>query len=70
MCEHDNRTLSKTTKLRLPTRGGLGLIPFEPWNGSFAVRTQLTQQLEQIALICAAWQQAPKGHLLKWTMWS
>lgn len=29
----------KTTEPRLARRGGLGLIPFEPWSGSFAGRT-------------------------------
>lgn len=32
--------------------------------------SQLTQKLEQTALICSAWQQAQKDHSPIWTRWS
>lgn len=55
----------KTTKPGSTRRGGLSSIPFSsqfhlnPEAGSIAVTIQLTQDLEQIALICPVWQQAP-----------
>ncbi len=50
ICEHSNCTLTqnKTSKPRLPWRGGLGLLPIDSWSGLFAVRTQSTQQAKQI----------------------
>lgn len=39
---------------------GLGCIIFEPWSGSLVLTTQLTHELEQVTLICAAWQQVAK----------
>lgn len=62
ICEHSNRSLmrNEATELRWPWRGGLSSIPFETWSGSFAVRKQPTQRLEEIALICSVWQQRPQ----------
>lgn len=47
--------LKTRTKARWPRRGALGLILFKPGSGLFAVKTQPTQQLEQIAFTCAVW---------------
>lgn len=57
---HNNRALMRN---KSPRRGGLGSSPFKPRNGSFAVRTQPTQQPEQTTLACSSRQQAPKHHL-------
>lgn len=60
ICAHNNRTLrrNKTSEPTWPRRGGLGSVPFEPCGGLFAVRTRPTQQPEQRASVCSAWQQA------------
>lgn len=57
---------SITTELRSPRRRALSRIPFEPSSSSFAIRTQLTQELEQIAFVSAAWQQVQKNHMSIW----
>lgn len=52
----------KTTEKGTPGRGGLVSVPFKRRSGSFTVKTQPTQQPEQIAPICSAWPQAPYLH--------
>lgn len=59
--------VQQNSEQRTPRGGVLGLIPGAIW---FALRTQLAQQPEQIALIHAAWQQVPKYHLSIWTVHS
>lgn len=57
---------SVTTEPRSPRRRALSRIPFEPSSGSFAIRTQLAQELQQIALVSAAWQRVQKIHMSIW----
>lgn len=64
MCERSNCDKNKTPEQRSLMRGGFGSISLQPWSGSFAVRTQPTQQAVQISLMCSAWQPVAKRWLV------
>lgn len=64
ICERSNCDKNKTPELWSLRRGGLSSISLQPWSGSFAVRSQPTQQPEQISLMCSAWQPVAKRWLV------